>query len=103
MNDSGYGALFYRYTAILNLIPTYPNSISTTDILRHLAALGISVTPRSIQRDLGERLSVYFPIICNEESRPFLWSLDRGYEFIIPASRMNHQSHICPFCSSGTK
>lgn len=102
MNDSGYGALFYRYTTILNLIPNYPDSITTNDILRHLEAKGISTSVRGLQRDLADRLSLYFPIICLDETRPFRWSLDVDYDFNIPYPRQNPKQHVCECCMSGT-
>ena len=86
---SDIGGVFYRYVTILQLIPHYPSSISTTDLLAQLEAHGISVTSRSLQRDLGERLSVYFPLICQEGTRPYRWSLDSSYDLGIPVLRLD--------------
>lgn len=83
---SDIGGLLHRYITILQLIPNHPQYITTPDLLLQLESRGISVTARSIQRDLGERLSAYFPLICDESIRPYRWSLDRNYQLNLPVS-----------------
>lgn len=78
------GGVFYRYVTILQCIPPYPRYITTKGLLELLEQRGLYLTQRSIQRDLSERLSVYFPILCDETTRPFRWSLDRDYRCDIP-------------------
>lgn len=64
-----------RYISMLQLIPRYPQSISTTALQITLAEQGFDINVRSIQRDL-EKLSVYFPLISDETVKPFAWSFD---------------------------
>lgn len=64
-----------RYISMLQLIPRYPRSISTTALQVTLAEQGFDINVRSIQRDL-EKLSAYFPLIADETVKPFAWSFD---------------------------
>lgn len=74
-----------RYLTMLRMVPRHPKSITTTELAERLEGNGFSVTMRSIQRDL-EKLSVDFPLLVDESSRPFQWSFDRNATIdIIPA------------------
>tara|TARA_B100000749_G_scaffold257826_1_gene227478 strand:+ start:283 stop:1083 length:801 start_codon:yes stop_codon:yes gene_type:complete len=74
-----------RYLTMLRMVPRYPKSITTTELADRLDEQGFSVTMRSIQRDL-EKLSIDFPLLVDESSRPFQWSFDREATMdIIPA------------------
>lgn len=74
-----------RYLTMLRMVPRYPKSITTTELAGRLEEQGFSVTMRSIQRDL-EKLSADFPLLVDEESRPYRWSFDRNATMdIIPA------------------
>ena len=74
-----------RYLTMLRMVPRYPRSITTTELADRLDEQGFSVTMRSIQRDL-EKLSIDFPLLVDESSRPFQWSFDREATMdIIPA------------------
>ena len=74
-----------RYLTMLRMVPRYPRSITTTELAERLEGQGFSVTMRSIQRDL-EKLSVDFPLLVDENFRPFQWSFDRNATMdIIPA------------------
>ncbi len=74
-----------RYLTMLRMVPRYPKSITTTELADRLDEQGFSVTMRSIQRDL-EKLSIDFPLMVDESSRPFQWSFDREATMdIIPA------------------
>lgn len=69
-----------RYISILELIPIGPdNAVSTTAIHEALAKKGFSISLRNLQRDLTN-LSVYYPIECNDKSRPYLWSFVSDYK-----------------------
>lgn len=74
-----------RYLTMLRMVPRYPKSITTTELADRLKDYELSVTKRSIQRDL-EKLSAFFPLIVDTESRPYRWSYDREATMdIIPA------------------
>lgn len=69
-----------RYISILELIPVGPeNAVSTTAIHKALVKKGFSIAPRKLQRDLTS-LSMYYPIECNDKSRPYLWNFISGYQ-----------------------
>ena len=65
-----------RYLTMLRMVPRYPNAITTSELAARLADREFGVTMRSIQRDL-EKLSAYFPLQVDEDSRPYRWSFDR--------------------------
>lgn len=94
MNMANAAGIFHRYLMILQYIPRYPASITTPVLLSRLEVHGIQLTERSLQRDLSERLSLYFPLICDDTSRPFHWSLDRHYQLVIVGEGV---SHVKPF------
>lgn len=74
-----------RYLTMLRMVPRYPKSITTSELAERLADREFPVTMRSIQRDL-EKLSTYFPLQVDEDSRPYRWSIDREASFdVIPA------------------
>jgi predicted DNA-binding transcriptional regulator YafY len=74
-----------RYLTMLRMVPRFPKTITTTELASRLEDHGVSVTMRSIQRDL-EKLSADFPLLVNEATRPFQWSFDREATMdIIPA------------------
>jgi hypothetical protein len=66
----------FRYLAILQLIPRLPGRISTPSLQEKLKDRGFEIGVRSLQRDLRDKLSIPFSIICHEDERPFRWSLD---------------------------
>ena len=74
-----------RYLTMLRMVPRYPRTITTTELSKRLEERGYSIAIRTIQRDL-EKLSVEFPLIVDESSRPHQWSFDRETTMdIIPA------------------
>lgn len=74
-----------RYLTMLRMVPRFPRSITTNELAERLDDHGFTVTMRSIQRDL-EKLSVDFPLLVDEDTRPFRWSFQRGATIdIIPA------------------
>jgi hypothetical protein len=83
------GNMFFRYIKTLQLIPPYPRHITTTDILNHLSNEGIDITVRSLQRDLNEKLSLHFPIICDTTQKPYRWSMDKHYQLGIACTSIH--------------
>ncbi|RUR34787.1 hypothetical protein ELY33_00995 [Vreelandella andesensis] len=81
---SDFAGVFYRYITILQSIPSHPRYITTPELLQLLEQRGMYLTQRSIQRDLSERLSIHFPILCDESTRPYRWSLDNQYHVDLP-------------------
>lgn len=74
-----------RYLTMLRMVPRFPKAITTSELAERLEDHGFKVTMRSIQRDL-EKLSSDFPLMVDEDSRPYRWSFDRNATMdIIPA------------------
>jgi predicted DNA-binding transcriptional regulator YafY len=71
---------FRRYLAMLRMIPRRPRVIDGAEIERKLAAQGIYVTRRTIQRDLG-KLSGIVPIVCRN-GKPLGWSWTREAQLL---------------------
>lgn len=65
----------FRYIAILQLLPLSPKKMSTSALREALAQRGFHVDIRSLQRDLRDKLPALFPIRCDEQTRPYQWSL----------------------------
>lgn len=59
---------------LINLLPRSPEKRSTTELLMRLSAGGHTITARSLQRRLM-RLSTTHPLVCDERSKPFGWSI----------------------------
>jgi predicted DNA-binding transcriptional regulator YafY len=74
-----------RQLVTLQLIPRQPSRITTSALQEKLAQRGFEVSLRSLQRDLKDRLSLHFPLICDEDSKPFRWSFDREAHINMPA------------------
>lgn len=60
---------------VIALLPRAPEKRSTPELLSRLAAAGHRLTPRSLQRRLAS-LSLSQPIVCDDRSKPFGWSLE---------------------------
>lgn len=76
----------FRHLAMLRLIPRAPKSICTTELLGRLKAEQFDIDLRTLQRDLGGRLSMDFPLQCDESQRPYRWSFPRDTpQFDFPA------------------
>src|SRR5690606_41726834 len=67
----------FKHLAILRLIPRSPRAISTTELLKKLQAEQFDIDLRSLQRDLAGRLSMDFPLLCDESQRPYRWSFPK--------------------------
>ncbi len=74
----------FRHLAMLQLIPREPHFKATTTIKAFLEERGFTVDMRTIQRDL-ERMSVFFPLVCNRDSKPYRWSFVADYQSNLPA------------------
>lgn len=95
-----------RCLVLLGLIPRYPKSSSVQELKTALEQRGFSVTTRTLQRDLGEKLSTRFPLICQDDGQTFRWSFDSQAQISLPATdtaaalAMNlaegHLKHLLP-------
>ncbi len=74
----------FRHLAMLQLIPREPHYKATTTIKTFLEERGFSVEMRTIQRDL-ERMSAFFPLVCNRSTKPYRWSFVADYQSNLPA------------------
>ncbi len=63
----------YRQLALLQLIPRWPQRISTPTLLEKLRDRGFEVDIRSLQRDLRDKLARHFPIVPYTDKRPYRW------------------------------
>lgn len=73
-----------RLMMTLQLIPRYPGRIATPTLQEKLAERGFVVELRSLQRDLKERLSLHFPLMCDETVRPYRWSFSADAQVSLP-------------------
>jgi predicted DNA-binding transcriptional regulator YafY len=62
-----------RHWHMLALVPRAPRKVATADIELALRERGYDVDRRSIQRDL-QKLSAFFPLLCDDRTKPFGWS-----------------------------
>ncbi len=70
--------LLLRQLMLLQLIPKMPGRIATNTLCEKLAERGFEVDLRTLQRDLRDKLSLIFPIVCHDEEKPYRWSFDAG-------------------------
>nr|WP_298058609.1 WYL domain-containing protein [uncultured Halomonas sp.] len=75
----------FRYLTLLQLIPRSPGRISTPVLKEKLAERGFHIDTRSLQRDLGQKLSTQFPIGCDDSQKPYRWYFDRAFQCHLPA------------------
>ena len=70
---------FYRQWLMLKRIPTYPRKVDAATIEGELRDAGYEVSRRTIQRDLMQLAdSRVFPLVFDENSRPYGWSWAQG-------------------------
>lgn len=62
-----------RQWAMLRQIPRQPHAVTAATLKIRLHNEGYPVAKRTVERDL-QTLSGYFPIVCEESEKPFLWS-----------------------------
>lgn len=74
----------FRLITLLQLIPRSPYFKSTTTLMSFMEEEGYEVNIRMLQRDL-EKLSVYFPIVCDKSEKPYRWGFVEGYKSNLPA------------------
>lgn len=98
---------FRRYWAMLSKVPREPFAIDTTSLGDALEREGITVSRRTIQRDM-ERLALRFPgLRCDERTRPYQWKWDKDApSFLVPKMNLEaavtlelveqHLKHILP-------
>lgn len=75
----------FRYLTLLQLIPRSPGRISTPVLLEKLHERGFHIDTRSLQRDLRDRLSLHFPLGCDDSQKPYRWYFDRDFHCNLPA------------------
>lgn len=75
-----------RSLILLSLIPRHPKSATVQELKTALEKRGFVVTPRTLQCDLGEKLSRRFPLICQEDGQTFRWSFDSRAQINLPAT-----------------
>lgn len=66
-----------RQWHMLQLVPRAPLSIEAGELCKRLEALEFPVNKRTVERDLNA-LSEVFPLVCDDDERPFKWSWMRG-------------------------
>ena len=62
-----------RQLVMLRCIPQHPRQITARELTERVKAEGFAVSKRTVERDLLS-LSVTFPILSIEQSRPYGWS-----------------------------
>ena len=62
-----------RQWMMLRQFPRHPQAITASALVARLASEGHAVTKRTVERDL-QTLSTHFPLVCEEEAKPFRWS-----------------------------
>lgn len=68
-----------RYVAIYKLLAANTRRKWTVSALQQtLKEDGYEVTERTLQRDLKDKISVIFPIICFDEENEYRWSIDNS-------------------------
>ena len=78
-----------RQWKMLSMIPRSPRKIETATLESMLENAGYKITRRTIQRDL-EKLSDYFPLMCDDKNTPYGWSWMKSAEvFDIPGIEPN--------------
>ena len=75
-----------RSLVLLGLIPRYPKGASVQELRTALEKRGYKVTARTLQRDLSEKLSLRFPLICQEDGRSYRWSFDSQAQINLPGT-----------------
>ncbi len=74
-----------RHWMMLRHLPRYPRKIDAAGLADVLADAGYEVSRRSIERDL-HKLSAVFPIVCDDQHKPYGWSwLATAAAFDLPA------------------
>lgn len=73
-----------RQLAMLRYIPQHPRQITARELTERVESEGFMVSKRTVERDLLS-LSETFPLLSNENSRPYGWSWSKDAEtFSLP-------------------
>lgn len=78
-----------RHWLLLSRVPRAPRKIDAATLERILRDEGYPIHRRTIQRDL-QALSCVFPIVHDEETRPYGWSWSRDAEGLKVSSMAPH-------------
>jgi predicted DNA-binding transcriptional regulator YafY len=74
-----------RHWVMLRHVPRHPRKVDAASLARLLAESGFEVSRRSIERDLI-KLSSVFPLVCDDQHKPYGWSWMAGAgSFDLPA------------------
>lgn len=76
-----------RQWELLKLLPSRGPGLTCKDLANRLNDEGLSVSKRTVERDLTE-LSCLFPIQCNNNSKPYGWFWARDASLDIPGISM---------------
>ena len=66
----------YRHWQMLQFLPRAPKKVPASRVEELLRERGFDVSRRSVERDL-QKLSAFFPIICDDRHKPYGWSFSR--------------------------
>jgi predicted DNA-binding transcriptional regulator YafY len=72
MGKGSNGQAIARQWQILQRLPNKGAGVTVAQLGYHLEQAGIEVSKRTVERDLVE-LSCYWPIDCNDKSKPYGW------------------------------
>lgn len=73
-----------RQWALLRAIPRYPRKVMAQDLADRIEREGFEASLRTVQRDLTE-LSALFPIVADDQEKPYGWSWRPDAVFDLPA------------------
>lgn len=76
------GSALMRQWLVLAMVPKAPRRVDATSIAASLAARGLTINLRTVQRDLIELASV-FPIVADERSKPYGWRWSGEAPFLL--------------------
>lgn len=62
-----------RLLVLYALIPRHPQRVATSTLHEKLRERGFHISPRTLQRDLANKLAPYFPIGCDDQKPPYRW------------------------------
>ncbi len=70
--------ILFRQGLMLRLLPRAPRTMDAARLEEGLAAQGVTIDWRSIERDL-QRLSAVFPLVCDDRTKPSSTPRLRGH------------------------
>lgn len=72
-----------RQLAILEMLPRYPNSRTTSEICKKVKGAGYEVSSKTVERDL-QALESQFALICDTSTKPYRWCFQKQAVVNIP-------------------